>query len=147
MAKIDGASLGYAYHLPTGGFLMRIRNALSQFSDLFSEFNKYISPAYHHDRCERYSIPKYLQKIVNVFEQKELKDKQCWLKNIIERRKCIKFCNQIAVEHILNQNATLPYSPVLIFLILQIMLNIVHISLKGDLKPAHSKLLLFSIFQ
>lgn len=58
MAKIDGASLGYAYHLPTGGFLMRIRNALSQFSDLFSEFNKYISPAYHHDRCERYSILK-----------------------------------------------------------------------------------------
>ncbi|XP_076297596.1 transmembrane protein 181-like isoform X2 [Lasioglossum baleicum] len=23
------------------------------FSDLFSEFNKYIAPAYHHDRCER----------------------------------------------------------------------------------------------
>lgn len=32
---------------------MRIRNSLSQFSDLFSEFNKYIAPAVHHDRCER----------------------------------------------------------------------------------------------
>ncbi|KAG8258700.1 hypothetical protein J6590_025866 [Homalodisca vitripennis] len=56
MAKIDGASLGYAYHLPSGGCLLRLRNALSQFSDLFSEFNKYIAPAYHHDRCERSSI-------------------------------------------------------------------------------------------
>lgn len=56
MAKIpppDTSGLGYAYHLPTGGLLLRIRNSLSQFSDLFSEFNKYIAPAYHHDRCER----------------------------------------------------------------------------------------------
>lgn len=36
--------------------MLRIRNTLSQFSDLFSEFNKYIAPAYHHDRCER-SVP------------------------------------------------------------------------------------------
>lgn len=49
----DPSGLGYAYHLPSGGLLLRIRNTLSQFSDLFSEFNKYIAPAYHHDRCER----------------------------------------------------------------------------------------------
>lgn len=49
----DTSGLGYSYHLPTGGLLMRIRNSLSQFSDLFSEFNKYIAPAVHHDRCER----------------------------------------------------------------------------------------------
>lgn len=49
----DTSGLGYSYHLPTGGILLRIRNSLSQFSELFSEFNKYIAPAYHHDRCER----------------------------------------------------------------------------------------------
>lgn len=49
----DTSGLGYSYHLPTGGLLLRIRNTLSQFSDIFSEFNKYIAPAYHHDRCER----------------------------------------------------------------------------------------------
>ncbi|XP_063707229.1 transmembrane protein 181 [Culicoides brevitarsis] len=43
----------YSYFVPTGGLVFRIRNMLSQFSDLFSEFNKYIAPAYHHDRCER----------------------------------------------------------------------------------------------
>ncbi|XP_012283820.1 transmembrane protein 181 [Orussus abietinus] len=53
MGKLDGASLGYSYHLPSAGWNLRVRNALSQFSDLFSEFNKYIAPAYHHDRCER----------------------------------------------------------------------------------------------
>lgn len=58
MAKTsnDTPGLGYAYHFPSGGVMLRIRNALSQFSDLFSEFNKYIAPAYHHDRCER-SVP------------------------------------------------------------------------------------------
>lgn len=49
----DPAGLGYSYHLPKGGFLLRIRNSLAQFSDLFSEFNKYIAPAPQHDRCER----------------------------------------------------------------------------------------------
>lgn len=49
----DEPTLGYSYHLPSGGFVLKIRNALAQFSDLFSEFNKYIAPAYHHDRCER----------------------------------------------------------------------------------------------
>ncbi|KAG8035262.1 hypothetical protein G9C98_001752 [Cotesia typhae] len=48
--------LGYSYHLPSGGWSLKIRNTLTQFSDLFSEFNKYIAPAYHHDRCER-SVP------------------------------------------------------------------------------------------
>ncbi|CAG9795018.1 unnamed protein product [Diatraea saccharalis] len=50
---MDSANVGYSYHLPTGGWNYKIRNTLSQFSDLFSEFNKYIAPAYHHDRCER----------------------------------------------------------------------------------------------
>ncbi|KAK7868529.1 hypothetical protein R5R35_004812 [Gryllus longicercus] len=53
MAKVDGVGLGYSYHLPSAGWSLRIRNTLSQFSDLFSEFNRYIAPAYHHDRCER----------------------------------------------------------------------------------------------
>lgn len=58
MAKTssDAPGLGYTYHFPSGGVMLRIRNTLSQFSDLFSEFNKYIAPAYHHDRCER-SVP------------------------------------------------------------------------------------------
>lgn len=30
-----------------------MKSALSQFSDLFSEFGKYIAPTYYHDRCER----------------------------------------------------------------------------------------------
>ncbi|XP_022126999.2 transmembrane protein 181 [Pieris rapae] len=50
---MDTANVGYSYHLPNGGWNYKIRNTLSQFSDLFSEFNKYIAPAYHHDRCER----------------------------------------------------------------------------------------------
>lgn len=50
---MDGPGLGYSYQLPSTGWNLRVRNVLSQFSDLFSEFNKYIAPAYHHDRCER----------------------------------------------------------------------------------------------
>ncbi|XP_076173584.1 transmembrane protein 181 [Ptiloglossa arizonensis] len=50
---MDGPGLGYSYHLPSAGWNLKVRNVLSQFSDLFSEFNKYIAPAYHHDRCER----------------------------------------------------------------------------------------------
>ncbi|ENN81969.1 hypothetical protein YQE_01680, partial [Dendroctonus ponderosae] len=49
----NDANLGYAYQVPTGGWTAKVRNALSQFSDIFSEFDKYIAPAYHHDRCER----------------------------------------------------------------------------------------------
>ncbi|XP_055551518.1 transmembrane protein 181 [Wyeomyia smithii] len=48
----DTSGLGYSYVTP-GGMFLRVKNTLSQFSDLFSEFNKYIAPAYHHDRCER----------------------------------------------------------------------------------------------
>lgn len=53
---MDNSGLGYSYHLPSAGWNLKIKNTLSQFSDLFSEFNKYIAPAYHHDRCERYII-------------------------------------------------------------------------------------------
>lgn len=53
MAKSNGDGLGYSYHLPAGGWSLRLRNILSQFCELFSEFDKYIAPAYHHDRCER----------------------------------------------------------------------------------------------
>ncbi|KAL5282824.1 TMEM181 family protein [Megaselia abdita] len=49
----DPSGLGHFYQLPPGGLCLRLKNFLSQFSDLFSEFNKYIAPAYHHDRCER----------------------------------------------------------------------------------------------
>ncbi|CAH2009468.1 unnamed protein product [Acanthoscelides obtectus] len=51
MARTDDTTFGYAY--PSGGWLAKVRNALSQFSDIFSEFDKYVAPAYHHDRCER----------------------------------------------------------------------------------------------
>ncbi|XP_011303897.1 transmembrane protein 181 isoform X1 [Fopius arisanus] len=53
---MEAPGLGYSYHLPSGGWNLKVRNVLTQFSDLFSEFNKYIAPAYHHDRCER-SVP------------------------------------------------------------------------------------------
>lgn len=49
----DTSGLGYSYHMPSGGLFLRLKSSLSQFSDLFSEFNRYIAPAYHHDRCER----------------------------------------------------------------------------------------------
>lgn len=66
MAIMDTANVGYSYHLPAGGWNNKIRNTLSQFSDLFSEFNKYIAPAYHHDRCERYCFYKiYIFLIIN----------------------------------------------------------------------------------
>ncbi|CAG9836454.1 unnamed protein product [Diabrotica balteata] len=52
-SRADNTTFGYTYHLPAGGWSAKIRNALSQFSDIFSEFDKYIAPAYHHDRCER----------------------------------------------------------------------------------------------
>lgn len=52
--KMGSPNLGYSYHLPSAGWNLKVRNALSQCSDIFSEFNKYIAPAYHHDRCERY---------------------------------------------------------------------------------------------
>lgn len=54
--KMGSPNLGYSYHLPSAGWNLKVRNALSQCSDLFSEFNKHIAPAYHHDRCERYFL-------------------------------------------------------------------------------------------
>lgn len=56
MVRTDHTTFGYAYQLPSGGWIAKARSALSQFSDIFSEFDKYIAPAYHHDRCERYAI-------------------------------------------------------------------------------------------
>lgn len=56
MTNSNIGDVNYNYPLPTTGLNLRIRNTLSQFSDIFSEFNKYIAPAYHHDRCERYLI-------------------------------------------------------------------------------------------
>ncbi|GBP89256.1 hypothetical protein EVAR_102262_1 [Eumeta japonica] len=61
---MDAANVGYSYYLPSGGWNYKIRNTLSQFSDLFSEFNKYIAPAYHHDRCERYVLTQGLFELV-----------------------------------------------------------------------------------
>ncbi|CAG9857632.1 unnamed protein product [Phyllotreta striolata] len=49
----ENPTLGYNYHLPSGGWSAKVRNVLSQCSDVFGEFDKYIAPAYHHDRCER----------------------------------------------------------------------------------------------
>lgn len=54
MSNSNIGDVNYTYPLPTSGLNIRIRNTLSQFSDIFSEFNKYIAPAYHHDRCERF---------------------------------------------------------------------------------------------
>ncbi|XP_050428241.1 transmembrane protein 181 [Adelges cooleyi] len=51
MNSNDGPETSYT--LPTGNCLAIVRNLVSQFNDLFSDFNRYISPAYHHDRCER----------------------------------------------------------------------------------------------
>ncbi|XP_049549318.1 transmembrane protein 181 [Anopheles darlingi] len=48
----DSSKISYSYVTPSG-VCVRFRQSLAQFSDLFSEFNKYIAPAYHHDRCER----------------------------------------------------------------------------------------------
>ncbi|KAJ8977166.1 hypothetical protein NQ317_003106 [Molorchus minor] len=53
MVRTDNTTFGYAYQLPSGGWSAKVRSTLSQFSDIFSEFDKYIAPAYHHDRCER----------------------------------------------------------------------------------------------
>lgn len=50
----QAANIGYAYRTPSSGWGARVRHVLVQFSDYFSEFNRYIAPAYHHDRCERY---------------------------------------------------------------------------------------------
>ncbi|KAG8194655.1 hypothetical protein JTE90_003127 [Oedothorax gibbosus] len=38
---------------PARTWRLKIRSALSQFGDIFSEFGKNIAPTYYHDRCER----------------------------------------------------------------------------------------------
>uniref|UniRef100_T1J7Y3 17S U2 SnRNP complex component HTATSF1 n=1 Tax=Strigamia maritima TaxID=126957 RepID=T1J7Y3_STRMM len=43
--------LGYSFRTPN--WTLKLDALCSHFSDLFSEFSKYIAPAYHHDRCER----------------------------------------------------------------------------------------------
>lgn len=68
---MEGSGLGYSYHLPSAGWNLKVRNALSQFSDLFSEFNKYIAPAYHHDRCERQEPIFFLDMNRYVFSKKK----------------------------------------------------------------------------
>ena len=77
---MDGPGLGYSYHLPSAGWNLKVRNALSQFSDLFSEFNKYIAPAYHHDRCERYVIFRSSLKKQRFNNNKKLRHKSCFIK-------------------------------------------------------------------
>lgn len=50
----SAATTGYSYRSgSSAGWPARVRSVLVQFSDYFSEFNRYIAPAYHHDRCER----------------------------------------------------------------------------------------------
>lgn len=66
------SNIGYSYGMPSESWSFRLRNTMTQFSDLFSEFNKYISPAYHHDRCERYIMHfillwKYLPAFESIF--------------------------------------------------------------------------------
>ncbi|XP_063850900.1 transmembrane protein 181-like isoform X1 [Scylla paramamosain] len=48
-----GDSLGYTYRTPRASFVFKMRQIFSHVTDVFSEFSKFIAPAYHHDRCER----------------------------------------------------------------------------------------------
>ncbi|XP_066968307.1 transmembrane protein 181 [Macrobrachium rosenbergii] len=48
-----GDNFGYTYHTPRASFVFKMRQILSHVCDIFSEFSKFIAPAYHHDRCER----------------------------------------------------------------------------------------------
>lgn len=82
---MDTGNVGYSYYLPSGGWNYKIRNTLSQFSDLFSEFNKYIAPAYHHDRCDRWVmlLNSEYKSFIEPFLQK---------KNVKWKEKVIAFC-------------------------------------------------------
>ncbi|XP_069103871.1 transmembrane protein 181-like isoform X1 [Argopecten irradians] len=61
----------YSFSFHTPSWTDNARAFLSQFSDVFSAFSKYISPSYYHDRCERsvqmrlYSLSK--RQFVSVF--------------------------------------------------------------------------------
>ncbi|XP_069190430.1 transmembrane protein 181 isoform X3 [Procambarus clarkii] len=48
-----GDNFGYTYHTPRASFVFKMRQILSHITDVFSEFSRFIAPAYHHDRCER----------------------------------------------------------------------------------------------
>ncbi|CAL4158628.1 unnamed protein product, partial [Meganyctiphanes norvegica] len=48
-----GDHFGYTYHTPRASIIFKMRQIMSHVCDYFSEFSKYIAPAYHHDRCER----------------------------------------------------------------------------------------------
>lgn len=47
----NSENLGFSYNFPNAGFMSKVRTSLGQFGDVFSEFNKFMSPQY--DRCER----------------------------------------------------------------------------------------------
>ncbi|KAA0194573.1 hypothetical protein HAZT_HAZT000905 [Hyalella azteca] len=48
-----GDSYMQFYNTPRASLIFRIRQAVSHITDLYSEFSRFIAPAYHHDRCER----------------------------------------------------------------------------------------------
>ncbi|KAF2350174.1 hypothetical protein FHG87_019072, partial [Trinorchestia longiramus] len=48
-----GDSFTQSYNTPRASFIFRVRQAASHVTDLYSEFSRFIAPAYHHDRCER----------------------------------------------------------------------------------------------
>ncbi|GFN89912.1 transmembrane protein 181-like protein [Plakobranchus ocellatus] len=43
----------YSFSFAGPAFRNKARSFMSQFSDTFSAFSKYLAPTYHHDRCER----------------------------------------------------------------------------------------------
>ena len=53
--KMD--SYDASFHTP--GWTVRLCAFLSQFCEVFGDCNQYISPSYHHDRCERW-VPHYI---------------------------------------------------------------------------------------
>lgn len=48
-----GSALGYSYYFPKGGFTRLKSMCPMKCCDLFGVFDRYLAPAYHHDRCER----------------------------------------------------------------------------------------------
>lgn len=50
----SGNTLGYSYYMPQGGIPNRLKKMFDfNCCELFGVFNRYLAPAYHHDRCER----------------------------------------------------------------------------------------------
>ena len=56
---MDSEPFGGDLNFTLRGSFGKARSQLSQFCDFFSDFSRHIAPAYHHDRCERYSIISY----------------------------------------------------------------------------------------